>query len=226
MTYHIPGDSAKTDPLVLKVFAVDVDSLATTNPNAPLMTVERKWVDYIPDAVADYWWLWLLGLLLIGGVVLIWWLIVKKGRLKRVAAVFRKPPEAPFDRAIRRLNEIRQQRLAQSGNDKHYFTELTDVLRTYLNGRFGIYAMEMTSKQIVEAMQANAETARFTEQISPVLQLADIVKFAKMRTTVDENQNAYAEVRKLVELTKPVEETKETPSRQQRRKKNRGKNKK
>ena len=75
-------------------------------------------------------------------------------------------------------------------------------------------------------MQANAETARFTEQISPVLQLADIVKFAKMRTTVDENQNAYAEVRKLVELTKPVEETKETPSRQQRRKKNRGKNKK
>ena len=55
MTYHIPGDSAKTDPLVLKVFAVDVDSLATTNPNAPLMTVERKWVDYIPDAVADYW---------------------------------------------------------------------------------------------------------------------------------------------------------------------------
>lgn len=226
MTYHIPGDSAKTDPLVLKVFAVDVDSLATTNPNAPLMTVERKWVDYIPDAVADYWWLWLLGLLLIGGVVQIWWLIVKKGRLKRVAAVFRKPPEAPFDRAIRRLNEIRQQRLAQSGNDKHYFTELTDVLRTYLNGRFGIYAMEMTSKQIVEAMQANAETARFTEQISPVLQLADIVKFAKMRTTVDENQNAYAEVRKLVELTKPVEETKETPSRQQRRKKNRGKNKK
>ncbi len=100
------------------------------------------------------------------------------------------------------------------------------MLRTYLNGRFGIYAMEMTSKQIVEAMQANAETARFTEQISPVLQLADIVKFAKMRTTVDENQNAYAEVRKLVELTKPVEETKETPSRQQRRKKNRGKNKK
>ena len=83
------------------------------------------------------------------------------------------------------------------------------MLRTYLNGRFGIYAMEMTSKQIVEAMQANAETARFTEQISPVLQLADIVKFAKMRTTVDENQNAYAEVRKLVELTKPVEETKE-----------------
>ena len=121
--------------------------------------------------MADYWWLWLLGLLLIGGVVLIWWLIVKKGRLKRVAAVFRKPPEAPFDRAIRRLNEIRQQRLAQSGNDKHYFTELTDVLRTYLNGRFGIYAMEMTSKQIVEAMQANAEQPALPSRFRPCCNL-------------------------------------------------------
>lgn len=219
VSYHIPGDSAKTDPMVLKVFAVDVDSLATTNPDVPVMTVERKWVDYIPDAVANYWWLWLLGLLLAGGAVLVWWLIVKKGKLKRVAAVFRKPPEPPFDKAIRRLNEIRQQRLAQSGNDKQYFTELTDVLRTYLNGRFGIYAMEMTSKQIIESMEANTDTAAFTAAITPVLELADIVKFAKMRTTVDENQSAYAEVRKFVELTKPVEEAPSAPTRQQRRKK-------
>ncbi|MDE5929232.1 MAG: BatD family protein [Muribaculaceae bacterium] len=223
LTYHIPGDSAKTEPLVLKVFAVSVDSLATTNPDVPVMTVQRKLVDYIPDAIADYWWIWLLGLILAGGIALVWWLIVKKGKLKRVAAVFRKPPEAPFDKAIRRLNEIREQRLAQSGNDKHYFTELTDVLRTYLNGRFGIYAMEMTSKQIVEAMNANSETARFTDSISPVLELADIVKFAKMRTSVEENQSAYAEVRKLVELTKPVEE--EAPTRQQRRRDKRKKQK-
>lgn len=223
LTYRIPGDSAKTDPLVLKVFAVDVDSLATTNPDVPVMTVQRKWVDYIPDTIADYWWLWLIGLLLAGGAALVWWLIVKKGKLKRVAAVFRKPPEPPYDKAIRRLNEIREQRLAQSGNDKHYFTELTDVLRTYLNGRFGIYAMEMTSKQIIEAMGNNPDTSRFTGSIAPVLDLADIVKFAKMRTTADENQSAYNEVRELVELTKPQEEDNNSGSKPARSKKSKKK---
>lgn len=216
-------DSAKTKPIVLKVFAVSVDSLQTTRADAPTRILPAKWVDYVPDAIWSYWWVWLLAALLIGGGALVWWLIVKKGRLQRVAKVFRKPPEAPFDRAIRRLNEIRQQRLAMSGNDKHYYTELTDVLRDYLDGRFGIAAMEMTSGQILHALADNADTARFRDDIAPVLNVADSVKFARLSTTPDENQKAYGEIRKMVELTKPVEET-NAQTRQQRRKRQRSNN--
>lgn len=198
-------DSVKTDPLIIKVMAVDVDSLATIHFDTPVMTTERHWVDYIPDVVADYWWVWLIVVLVVAAALIVWWLIVKKGRLNRVARIFRKPVEPPYDMAIRRLDEIRGQRLALSGNDKHYFTELTDVLRTYLNGRFGIYAMEMTTKQILAAMAANPETAPFCESIAPVLALADSVKFAKLSTTPDENTAAYRDVRTMVEQTKPVE---------------------
>lgn len=200
-------DSVKTDPLIIKVMAVDVDSLQTIHFDTPVMTTPRQWVDYIPDVVADYWWLWLVIILVIAGAAVVWWLIVKKGRLNRVAKIFRKPVEPPYDRAIRRLDEIREQRLALSGNDKHYFTELTDVLRTYLNGRFGIYAMEMTTRQILEAMAAEPATAPYVDTVAPVLRLADSVKFAKLSTTPDENTGAYRDVRMMVEQTKPVEQT-------------------
>lgn len=201
-------DSAKTAPLEIKVFAVDVDSLKTINPDAPVVTIKKRMVDYVPDFVANYWWAWLLGILLVGGGLAVWYLIAKKGRLKRLAQVFVKPPEPPYDRAIRRLNEIRDQRLAMSGNDKHYFTELTDVLRIYLHGRYGIYAMEMTSKQILEAMEADEQARQFVGLIEPVLQMSDSVKFAKMTTTPDENAVAYRDVRRMVEDSKPVEEVK------------------
>lgn len=198
-------DSTKTSPIELKVFAVDVDSLATINPNAAVASIRKRMVDYIPDAIASYWWAWLLGALLIGGGLTLWWLIAKKGKLKKVAAVFVKPPETPFERAIRRLNEIRDQRLALSGNDKHYFTELTDVLRIYLYGRYGIYAMEMTTPQIIAAMKADADANRFVDLIDPVLQLADAVKFAKFSTTPDENTLAYRDVRRMVENSRPIQ---------------------
>ncbi len=110
--------------------------------------------------------------------------------------------------AIKRLELLKSRHLAESGHVKEYYTELTDILRQYLQGRFGVYAREMTSPQILAACEPIPDLATFIPRLKDLLTTADFVKFAKLDTGVDENIRSYNDVRAVVEGTKPVEEPK------------------
>ena len=96
-------------------------------------------------------------------------------------------------------------------NGEGLFTELTDILRTYLYRRFGINAMEMTSRQILAAISADKETKDKKPLVRQILDMADFVKFAKVRPLPADNIQSYENAVKFVEDTKPVpvEEAKE-----------------
>lgn len=51
---------------------------------------------------------------------------------------------------MKKIEEIRANKAWQRENPKLYYTELTDVIRTYIQERFGFNAMEMTSSEIIE----------------------------------------------------------------------------
>ena len=59
---------------------------------------------------------------------------------------------------MQRLETLRTENLCDKGQEKEYYTRLTDILRSYLDTRFGINAMEMTSSQIVKSLRNNEET--------------------------------------------------------------------
>lgn len=82
---------------------------------------------------------------------------------------------------------------------------MTDILRVYIDRRFEINAVEMTSSQIVETLKKNEETRAVNEQLSMILEVADIVKFANVRPLADDNELAYQRALNFVEATKPVE---------------------
>ncbi len=116
--------------------------------------------------------------------------------------------------------------------EKEYFTELTDVLRVYLFGRFGINAMEMTSRQILGALKNNKETRDKRDYIRQILNMADFVKFAKVRPLPDDNIASFENALKFVEETKPLppadddEQSPETNQNQKDNSKKKNKNKK
>ena len=89
---------------------------------------------------------------------------------------------------------------------KEYYTELVDILRQYLQGRFGINAMEMTSSQIVRALRSNPETRMTADEMRGVLSVADFVKFAKVRPLPDDNVKAFNRATNFVDSTKPAPE--------------------
>lgn len=190
------ADTVASDVVTLKVLEVDLDSLTDINPMESVVSVPTKWYDIFPD-----WWLWVLIGLAVAGLVVCGVIFFRRKKgFVRVAA----PVTPPYELALMRLNELQDRKLPQSGRDKEYYTELTDILRQYLYGRFGINAMEMTSTQIIDTLRHNKETRPGSDLMKQILSIADFVKFAKVRPLPDDNIKSFNSAMKFVEDSKPL----------------------
>lgn len=199
--YVVGNDTFSTTPLALKVLPAAVDTLQTIHDYAGVSDPNTKLWDYLPDFIVDYWW----TLLIIAFIVLIAaiWLAFFKGKQKAVLTP-KKKPIPPYELALQQLDRLKSEKLCENGLEKEYYTRLTEILRTYLDSRFGINAMEMTSSQIIHRLNQNSETKPSVPILNRILEMADFVKFAKVRPLPDENTSAFNNAVKFVEDTKPA----------------------
>ena len=202
--YVIGRDTFRSNALNLKVIPVPVDTLKTVHPYKPVADVPFHIVDYIPDFIVEYWWIFLtIGII---AVLLTLLIILYKRYRAGIPLIAHKAPEIPpYEEAIQALNAIKESHIWENGNDKEYYTRLTDVLRRYIFRRFAIYAVEMTSSEIISALKANEETREVHELIKAVFDIADLVKFAKVRPLPDDNVTSLRRAMSFVEQTKPAE---------------------
>ena len=197
--YVVNGDTAFCNQLTLKVLPVDVSQMKDINDIKPVEEVPFNLLDWLPD----YWWAWLLGLLLIGAGIWAYRKYYKKGINPLKPNKKRLPP---YEEAMINLQNLKAAQLWQQGQEKEYFTGLTDILRVYIDRRFHINAVEMTSSQIIDTLKKNDETKAVNEQLEMILEIADIVKFANARPLADDNEVAYQRAVNFVEATRPVVE--------------------
>lgn len=180
-------DSAASAPLNLQI--VPVKALATDTISPMAGVVEGKGatiMDSVPDWLYYYWWVILLVLLLASGAC---WYI---SRRKAAKPLVPKPVKVidPAEEALASLKNLKERKLWEQGREKEYFTDLTDILRRYLVRRFDINAMEMTSSQIIRAL-SESDANRSRDFVRRVLDMADFVKFAKVRPLPADNVKAY-----------------------------------
>ena len=197
--YVVNGDTAYCNQLTLKVLPVDVSKMQDIHDIKPGEEVPFSLFDWLPD----YWWLWLLALLLLFGGIWAYRKYYKKGINPLKPTKKRLPP---YEEAMINLRNLKAAELWQRGQEKEYFTGLTDILRVYIDRRFHINAVEMTSTQIIETLKENRETKAVNEQLEMILEVADIVKFANARPLADDNEVAYQRAVNFVEATRPVEQ--------------------
>ncbi len=195
-------DTLRTDPITLKVNPVDVSKLTDVNPIADSLSFETKWYDFLPDWITDYWQWFVVAIVLIIAGLCAFLILTKK---VDVPLMPKRKPIPPYDLAMMRLTELREQNVWQNGLEKEYYTRLIDILRDYLQGRFGINAMEMTSQQITRVLHDNEATRMPNQRMKQILEIADFVKFAKVRPMPDDNLRSLNEAIQFVEETKPVE---------------------
>lgn len=197
------GETIASNRPVLKVLPVAVDSLVTVHDFTDVVDVKRHFFDYFPDWVTDYG-LWiLLALVVIGASVFVYFKWIKQGKLPLVVA---KKPVPPYQLAMQQLQTLHEEHLCEKGQEREFYTRLTDILRSYLDARFGINAMEMTSTQIRRCLRDNEHTKMSEKYMSRILEIADFVKFAKIRPLPEDNAGAYKSALQFVEETKPVVE--------------------
>ncbi len=197
--YVVNGDTAYCNQLTLKVLPVDVSQMKDIHDIKPVENVPFNLLDWLPN----YWWAWLLGLLLIGAGIWAYRKYYKKGINPLKPNKKRLPP---YEEAMINLQNLKAAQLWQQGQEKEYFTGLTDILRVYIDRRFDINAVEMTSSQIIDTLKKNEETKAVNEQLEMILEIADIVKFANARPLADDNEVAYQRAVNFVEATRPVVE--------------------
>lgn len=179
-------DTLRTVPLSLMVHSLPVDTTKEIKDiKAPLG---------VPFSILDYW-QYILGFFGLVFVVFAIWYIVK---LRKKEPLFGgpRPADPPHIIALRELDSLRAEKLWQNNKTKQYYTRLTEIIRTYIESRYGIVAMEMTSEEILEALKnAQMEDYSQIELLQKMFQTSDLVKFAKGQPLPDENEinllNAY-----------------------------------
>lgn len=187
-TFEVPrypiafnGDTIYSSIASLMVSTVDVD---TTKPIQDI----KKPFD-VPDAPFDVmkYVYWTLGAL---GVATLIFLIVHITRRKRKGLPLFNFRNVPLHEAyINKLLDLRRRQVWQRGQHKAYYTELTDILRQYMEKRWSIPAMEYTSEEIFAILRNRIDMEDETRhKLRRVLQLADMVKFAKEVPEGPENE--------------------------------------
>lgn len=195
------ADTIYSNQVALKVSTIPV------NADKPEEFNDIKDVWKPPFVWADYYPL-IYGTLLALFLICVLAYIIKRLRSRKSLIPFKKeePKLPPHEQAIKELDEIKQQKLWQQGRSKEYYTLVTDTLRKYIVGRFGVNAMEMTSGEILDFIRSESEAGSVYENLKQILELSDFVKFAKMTPLPDENDLTLVNAYLFVGQTKPPEQ--------------------
>lgn len=152
----------------------------------------------------------LLVILIIGLGVGLYVLIRKYIQKKPVFDTRESEPELPAHVvALNELNRLKEEKLWQQDRLKEYYTQLTDIVRVYIDRTFEVNAMEMTSEEILDDLRyMRKDSKELYEKLRTMLQTSDLVKFAKWKPLSDESEQSLKDAFAFVEATKPKEEEK------------------
>jgi hypothetical protein len=183
---------SETNRLNLEVATIPIegDSLQIA-PIKPILTEPRTLEDLLPYLIP------LLILIIVGCII---FLIVN--RKKRPVVVSAKPL-LPHERALQKLVALQQQQLWQKGEVKLYQSELTFIIREYLESRFHIPALESTTEEIVQNLRKANLDERWRDRLQELLVNADLVKFAKAKPPMTIHEQGMQDAVGFVNATKP-----------------------
>ncbi len=184
-----------SDSFTIMVQTVPVDTTKPFKPIVDIMEVKTTWRDYI--------WYILGGLLALGLIAFIIYYFRKNKGMKPPPAQPVQHIETPNEKALRLLLELEQKQLWQRDQVKQYYTELTDILRTYIEERFKTPAMELTTDELLLVAKRHRDMLKHYEALAMILQTADMAKFAKAQPLPQEHTDAFDHTRQFVMATKP-----------------------
>jgi len=177
-----PVDSIETDPLLLSIHTVAVDTTKAIRDIKGLEAVPFGWRDALP---------YVLGTLAAAALAWLAILLYRRSQRRKQHVPVRTQPSRPaHEIALEGLRRLDEEKLWQQGNFKAFHTRLTDILRSYIEHRWQVYALEMTTDEILEYPVIYKLPSVTADRLRNILVLADFVKFAKMIPGANDNEQA------------------------------------
>ena len=197
--YYLPpiifNETQKTEGLILNVKTIGLADDAELKDIKPPINAPYGWSDI---------WPFLLGILL---VILIYFLLKKYVFVKKKTEVKRKPKIilAPDVIALNEFATLKDKELWQSGKLKQYHSKISEILRTYLEDRFQILALELPTYDILQSLRNKGMQSEDLHTLTTILQRADLAKYAKSKPTNSENDESMNQSVGFVKNTKKKE---------------------
>lgn len=205
--YYLPPFKVKVEnqvdssrSLAIKVFTLDVDTLHLDHfyPPYGIMEPPFDWNDWRNMLYMSF--------VLIAMLIIAYVLLDHARRGKPIVRIIRRKKKLPPHQvAIEEIERIKADRKWAEEDSKEYYTLLTDALRSYIRDRYNFNAMEMTSAEIIEQLlkEDNPETLN---ELREIFTTADLVKFAKYSTLINENDaNLVAAIEYINQTKKEVD---------------------
>jgi hypothetical protein len=205
--YYIPqqqifirGKLHLTDSIRINVATVPVDTLKQRA--FPIKAIQNE--PYQFDDAKSYVWKVLLGLIVLG-ILLYFILRKKKEEIEKITV----PLLAPYEEAIQKLHDLDEKLLWQNNKVKEYYSELTEIVRAYIERELNVPALESTTDELVETLidfndsKAIVTTKETIKKLQGLLREADLVKFAKSKPLSEEIEENRKEAKEVIDDLKP-----------------------
>ena len=207
--YKIPPDTTirfeQAQTMFLRVNTLAVDTTKEIKPIKGPFHIPLSFREILP-------WI-LLGLLVVAIGFVIFYIIRKREKAEPIFRVRPKIRLLPHEIALMEFEKLRVKKLWEGGMIKQYHSELTDILRKYIEDRFQCKAMESTTGEILDDLKDKGDLEQSVLQdLGQILTLADMVKFAKLQAVGTENEESLVNAIGFVNSTIPKmkEESEET----------------
>ena len=205
LTVKIDGKPYQSKSLALKVLTIEVDTAHAEKFFPP------KGVQDNPFLWSEWSLIFWLSVLLLIISAITYYLYVRLRDNKPIITHIRIVKKLlPHQKAMKEIEQIKADKMVTAENSKEYYTKLTDTLRKYIEERYGFSAMEMTSSEIIEKLMATQDQ-KALDELRELFTTADLVKFAKYSTLINENDKNLVSAIDFINQTKlenvPTEET-------------------
>ena len=209
--YYVPEflfetatEKVTSNPVGLTVNTVQVNEQTDDiNAEKNIMSAPFSWIE-----LARWSGIGLAAVLIIAIIVL----LLMRFVFNKKVTILPETPEVVLPAhvvALQKLEQIKTEKIWQQGQIKQFYTDITDVIREYLSGAYCINAMEMTTDEIVALVKKNKDLDEIRLVLKDMLELSDLVKFAKFVPLENENEKAVLDAFMIVEKTTKEEETEE-----------------
>jgi len=190
-----------TDSLLIKVATVAIDT--TKQKMFPIKAIQKE--PYQFDDFKPYLWYALIELLIIG--LVIYFVLRKKKEAEEEEVIV--PALPPFEEAIQKLHELDKKLLWQNNQGKEYYSELTEIVRAYIERELKVPALESTTDELIETLidfndsKLISTTKETIKKLRGLLREADLVKFAKSKPISEQIEANRKEAEEVVTELKP-----------------------
>ena len=213
--YYLPpfavkvnGKEYKSKSRALKVLEIEVDTTNVDKFFGP------KDVQDNPFSWQEWSVIFWLSLIMLAMISITYYLYLRLRDNKPIVAKIRIIKRLlPHQKAMKEIEAIKADKMVMSENQKEYYTKLTDTLRKYIEERYGFRAMEMTSSEIIDRL-TETQDSQALDELRLLFNTADLVKFAKYSTLINENDMNLVNAIEFINKTKvenQVEEIVEKP---------------